>query len=386
MTDRFAGPRWPTPLQRDLLRAAVLDRDECAVAWAAWKQRATLDEDIDLASFQLAPMLYRNLERNAIQDEDLGRLKGMYRRNWYLNLQMLHRARAAFSELASADIDTMVLKGISLLVSYYGDYGVRPMADIDMMVRHTDARRAATILEANGWKPVLLPGDTIDWSIDSRHAIPFVGPGSYELDLHWHMLEECCRPDDDLPFWSRSVALSFEGVETRSLASADLLLNVLVHGARYAPDPSIRWLADGATIIRRGGVDWDTLQAEAIRRHLSLPVLNGLIYLRDHLDAGVPQGIVRSLAAAPRTRLERLDYKAQGAAPTIPWALTRDLTRYVRLSTAWPFGERFTRAPRYFRDHYGVESAWHLPSEGIQRIYTRMRATGFRIWRPILPR
>lgn len=386
MSTLFTGPRWPTPLQELLLRAAVLDSAPAEAAWRRWQGEATLDEHLDAASFQLAPMLYRNLERNGITDPDMGRLKGIYRRNWYLNLQMLHRARAALQALTAAGIDTMVLKGIALLVRYYADYGVRPMADIDVLVRHPDAARAAAILERHGWTAQLRAGDSVGWSIDSRHAIPFADKDSYEIDLHWHMLEECCRPADDVAFWERSIPMAFEGIETRALAPGDLLLNVLVHGARYAPSASVRWLADGATIIRTGGVDWEVLEREARRRHLSLPVRNGLLYLRERLDADVPGGVIEGLGQSDRTLVERLDYRAQGAPPTIPWALTRDLTRYARLSMAWPVRDRVTRAPHYFRDHYEVDSVWALPVEGAQRIHRRVKETRFRVWRPILPR
>lgn len=386
MSNRFEGPRWPTGLQTLLLRAALLDREPALAAWEEWSHSATLDEDVDHASFQLAPLLYRNLERHASGHPDIGRLKGMYRRTWYMNLQKLHRSRGAFNALADAGVPTMALKGIALLVRHYQDYGVRPMHDIDLLVPFSEAHRAAGVLEDAGWQPILARGDTIDWPVRARHASSFLDAAGNELDLHWHMLEESCRPNDDDRLWAAAQPLSFEGIETHAPAPAHLLLNVLVHGARYAPEASMRWLADAYAIVRTSDVDWEALAEEASRRRVTLPVLDALRFLRTKLQLPAPRDTLAQLARARPTALEQLDYRAQGASPTVAWALTRDLTRYLRLSAAWPLHRRVINAPHYFREHYEADSVWALPPEGARRIYRRSKDAGFRIWRPILPR
>jgi len=48
-----------------------------------------------------------------------------------------------------------VLKGTSLIVHYYQDYGVRPMNDFDFLVPTSRAPEAVALLRRLGWQPQL---------------------------------------------------------------------------------------------------------------------------------------------------------------------------------------------------------------------------------------
>ena len=84
------GYVWPTPEQQWMLRAAILPGQSGLEAWDKWVACADIDH-LDLGSFRLIPLLYRNLRRLGVEHELLGRFRGIHRRAWYENQMALQR-------------------------------------------------------------------------------------------------------------------------------------------------------------------------------------------------------------------------------------------------------------------------------------------------------
>lgn len=123
----------PTAEQLLVLHAALDPAPAAAVAWQRWRQAIEFD-DVDHGSTRLLPLVYRNLGAGAFDEEVAGRLKGLYRRSWSHNQLIFKRAAGAIGVLEGAGIETLVTKGASLALLSYGDVGVRPMDDVDVLV------------------------------------------------------------------------------------------------------------------------------------------------------------------------------------------------------------------------------------------------------------
>src|SRR5689334_20225737 len=93
------APVWfPSADGELLLRAALLDGDAAIRAWGEWRA-AHIDEQFDLASFRLLPLVYKNLAAAECDDAYMGRLKGVYRRSWFLTQSLLTRSAEAVGRL-----------------------------------------------------------------------------------------------------------------------------------------------------------------------------------------------------------------------------------------------------------------------------------------------
>ncbi|MEX1104443.1 MAG: nucleotidyltransferase family protein [Dehalococcoidia bacterium] len=372
MTD-FTARRWPAPAQTDLLRAALLPREEALAAWARWK--AAVDfEEADAASHDLGPLVARNLLSLGCEDELLPRLKGVQRRTWYRNRILLHAATGAARHLQEAGIPTMLLKGAPLAHRYYGDISLRPMADVDLLVPTAEATRAADLLMAAGWVPQAPRKRVYDF-IRLFHAIGMDDRAGGSVDLHWHVLEECCTAGADREFWDAATDLEIEGTTFKTLHPSDLLLHVCVHGSRGYPAPTLRWIPDALTILQGHGdaFDWDRLVAQAKRRNLTLATSNALEYLVAYFRAPIPETVISRLRTSRPTLVERLDYRAQGSRDTTLWSVVRDTTRYARLSAGRPLHRRVAGFPVYLQQLWGLPSAWQAPGEGALRVWRRLR-------------
>src|SRR6202008_4308852 len=131
-----------------------LPPDEAAAAWADVRSDLVLDDLWDAELHRLLPLVHSKLRAAGVADPDLARLRGLPRRTWYENQVALHRVRPGLDQLRAAGIPTLFLKGAPLALEHYGDLGLRPMADIDVLVPWADAPRALDLLEAAGWSDI----------------------------------------------------------------------------------------------------------------------------------------------------------------------------------------------------------------------------------------
>lgn len=356
----------PTAEQLLVLHAA-LDRPElAATAWRRWRAAVEFD-DVDHGSARLLPLVYRNLGPDAFDAEVAGRLKGLYRRAWSQNQLIFKRAAEAIAVLEAAGIETLVTKGASLAVLSYGDVGVRPMDDVDVLVPIERTADAIEALGAAGWTPD--HEDPAAWT-QVHHSLGFAGPGRGNVDLHWFAL---WQPACDEALWAASVPLELAGAATRAPCPADQLLLACVHGTPWSPLPPFRWIADAVTVIRSADddLDWERLVSEAERRRLTVATAAALAYLREEFAAPVPADAVERLAAIPTSRHERAAFAAACRSDSPVRTLRMAWDRYRRLR------DLDTGAPRprgfwdFARRFWGLDSVWRLPLHAVGSLSRR---------------
>src|SRR5207253_4971638 len=127
----------------------------------------------------LLPMVYRNLQASPIAEPLLPRLKGSYRYWWCSNQDLFYQASRLIETLHAAGIPTLVLKGAATAVLHYRDAGVRPMADVDVLVPPGRARDAIRCLERQGWRPATA---SVDEEIRYHHSVALVNEAGREVE------------------------------------------------------------------------------------------------------------------------------------------------------------------------------------------------------------
>ncbi|MEO8567385.1 MAG: nucleotidyltransferase family protein, partial [Betaproteobacteria bacterium] len=131
------GGGWqPTPAQEDLLEVALGSEVRAPVAWRSWRARLGPlgPEGVDNGSARILPLLKPRLVLLPRDDPMLPLIVGCHRRSLYHGRMLRARAATLLALLARAGIATMVSKGGVLGTAYYGDLGLRPMNDFDVLV------------------------------------------------------------------------------------------------------------------------------------------------------------------------------------------------------------------------------------------------------------
>lgn len=377
MTPSRPSGCWPTPRERLLLEAALLEGDAARLAWERWKSIDDLDE-LDAGAQRLLPLLYRRLVALGVDDPALPRLKGVYRRSWYHNQRLFHRVGAALGDLEAAGVPTMVLKGAALSVLHYRDPGARPMEDADVLVPMERAAEAIAVLRESGWSPQSRQPERL---IGVRHAEPLEDEEGLSIDLHWTALSQ---PSRDEALWAASVPAQVGGAPTRALRPADQLLHVCLHGAAWegAARASaqavshVRWVADAVTVLRsEPDLDWGRCLEQARTRRLTVALAEMLTYLRDGFVPSVPAAVIEALEATPTSRFERAAQRAAMRSPTVLRTLVIERDRYRRLREMSAHGGESVPGPKsfpaYVRDHRDFERYRDLGAHWLRRVAER---------------
>ena len=288
-----------------LLRAALLDGARASESWDRW--RAVSDRpEARRGLHWLGPLLVRNLSDRGC-DPEIIELRRIHESRARDRARRRHALELLLARLERAGIDTLVLKGASVGRLDYRDESLRPMTDLDVLVPAARAFAAIDVLRASAAIP-LTPIPERPHDLRWRHST-VLALGDVPIDLHWHVLPECCADDDDASFWRFAVPLRTAVSLTRALAPAHRLMHAFAQGTRVTRSPAPRWVADCAMILRASGsdIDWDLLVRECEQRRLVIPVREGLEYVRGLLE--VPVSDVH-LAALRHVRTRWLDERA----------------------------------------------------------------------------
>jgi hypothetical protein len=77
----------------------------------------------------------RGLEsRDMVPAQAMGQLKATYLANWAKNTHSRAELRRVLDVLKEQEIPVILLKGAALAEAVYGDVGLRPMSDLDLLV------------------------------------------------------------------------------------------------------------------------------------------------------------------------------------------------------------------------------------------------------------
>lgn len=355
----------PTAQQELLLQAALLPGEAGRSAWRRVSAPSAV-EALDVASQSLLPLVYQNLARLGVRGGDIDALKERYLLTWSENQRVYHGVLPLLQAFEKAGIDAVVLKGLALIARFYRDPGLRPMADVDVLVPPSDVERATELAASLGWHPRHRPTPAFR---RVKHAGPFDHPAGPTCDIHWRVFAEAGGGAADDDFRAAAEAVTFQGAALRILSPTDQLLHVCGHAARRSQVPAIRWVADAALILREGPIDWRRFLVHAAQRRFVLRMRQMLGYLRQAFGVAIPPSVEADLARQPVSILERVEYRV----------LNRELRLLGELPTyvfnCWR-GELhpLLALPGYLRDAWGLTSRADVPGHAMTLALRRAKA------------
>lgn len=319
---------------------------------------ALLRRAVDRCGLTPPPRLAAAWQERAWQDEGRGAL-------------MRAEAEQALATLAAAGIEALLLKGAALCPVLYGDWSLRPLGDLDLLVREEAAEQALGALVAAGYRLVLGHDELVEGrrgpdlaALVAYHAqVTLRSPMQVVVDLHWHLFDRpVYRHGLSMgPFWERAVPLQIEGLSTWRLQDADMLLHLAAHPFLHHPEWQAlegRWRHDLAAWIRaHPDLDGGAVVARAASCRLLGPLSRALASLPAWCD--IPPSLSGPLAAAVPSAAEiaALSWVAE-IRPGL-WRQAADQLRHLpswrlRLRFLW---RKLLPSPAYLRRRYGRSGA-----------------------------
>ncbi len=197
----------------------------------------------------------------------LQRMRGAYYQSLARNIVLQDELSRLLSIFQQEQIPVVVLKGAALLESIYGDISLRPMGDLDILVRPEHLEQAETIAFKQGY------GFLVNHELQEltrqncRHlANLWHHEKKIMLEIHHHIVSQDEPYYFDLDdFWARARPVTISGGHALTLAPEDLLIHLSIKfllDRRYESNSALGQLCDISEVITHYGdsIDWDLIE------------------------------------------------------------------------------------------------------------------------------
>jgi hypothetical protein len=348
---------WPSTTQERILQTIFCEPERATAAWRDVREGLDLDVMED-GSYFLMPLLYRRLAELDIDDPDLPRLKGIYKRTWYRNQLLTEAVQRPLRDLHAAGIPAILL-GAASASRWYSEVGTRWLEYFEAIVPAAEVGRVEATLEQCGFAPA---------AASRAHALqpaPFLDPAG-------NVFVVCGAPPLDLlppgrlaagaaVIRERTVATEFGGAPALALDPTDELMLVCVTGAKPGSRPV--WVADAISLIRSAGssIDWQRLCAQAVGSGLGLRLESSLLYLQSAFEASVPEQVLSRLGGRSPSRRESLSHRLTARPAGLLGGFPSTLGEYVRLSSDVSATKAVAGYPRFLQQSWGLDHLGQVP-------------------------
>jgi hypothetical protein len=238
-----ARTRWTPELKVRVQSLVDQELDWDAVQELAWRHR-------------LRPLLLRTLRRMEIEglpSEVTAQLHREWQGMMMLSLLRTRELVRMLDVLSEHGIEALAFKGPVLGQEAYGDIGLRPFGDLDVLLHRDDLPRVKDLLVAQGYRPNPAMGDVAErLYLDEQYAYSFVREDlGVEIELHWSLAHRTFAfRVDTAAVWRRARAIVLGGGRVHTLDLDDLLVFLCAHGAKHEWNQLI-WITDIAEMLRR---------------------------------------------------------------------------------------------------------------------------------------
>jgi hypothetical protein len=243
-----------------------------------------------------APLLYSHLKRidpaARVPCAAADMLRAFFVRNAARNLVILRRLHDILLELSRENLPVIALKGVALAEAVYGNPALRPMMDVDLLVRPEALAAAESALKRLRYRFHGDPGKRARYLREHYHLVFCSELDATTVELHWNIdkLPRASRVDI-AGLWDRSVETRIAGAEARVFSPEDMVLHLGIHASvKNGFRRSLRSLWDIREVVERSpGLEWRRVAHLAadwgFTRHLSLT----LRLVRELLGSPIPE-------------------------------------------------------------------------------------------------
>ena len=242
--------------------------------------------------WELVALVYTNLRQAAgdqVPRTVTERLRSLYHRDTTYDVARRAVLRVTLARFSEAGVSVIVLRGAALAALVYPSPTLRPMGDIELLVRERDRDRVDALLTHSDRERSA--------RLHVRHDVPRPGGSANRLAAARRV------PIDDI--WERARPARIESVPTLVLSHEDLLLQLALDMAMVPSEPDglvrdVRTLCDIGETCRRYGtaIDWSRLVTLARAYDVAKQLYHPLRLCRDLVGAGVPSGVLTDLSAS----------------------------------------------------------------------------------------
>ena len=211
------------------------------------------------------------------------------------NSWLLQTGKEVTQRLLESGIETLALKGLFLQQAVYADDEIRPMNDVDLLVRREQIPAAIEILNEIGFR-VLSHFDPAFENEDIKHVPPMQNEYGQTLELHWNLLEENEPFSIDMDcVWDQKCCFDDQ---LWGLSVEHLIVHLAIHGSyQHYLRLGLRSLLDLNRVIEKFAdeIEWEQVLSTAKTWNAEKSLWISLKLTQKYLSLDLPEDVVLSL-------------------------------------------------------------------------------------------
>ena len=304
-----------SPEDRLLLYCARLNPSEDAMH----KIKEILSENIDWDNVlahsmvqRISPLLYWNLNKidggKSVPADILANLKNMYYGTLVQNALLYNELSNILNVFNELGIDVVVLKGAFLAEVIYKNIGLRPMCDIDLLIKIEDLQRAKMGMAKLGYLHIFPSKLHENWCTTWSEELQFADKTKkFSIELHWDIQPVQSHFKIDInKLWENVKPVKINGIESLMLAPEDNLLHLCLHLDKHLsfstapPATPLRDYCGIAEVIShyKETINWSYMLQISRNYGIEEPIYQGLSVASRCFGAFVPTDVLRELKSA----------------------------------------------------------------------------------------
>ena len=299
------------PEEQLLLYCATTHMDEkkdCAV-------RALFDKNLDWDYIlgvnplsPIIPLLFYNLKKitgkNGISSSVVDVLRASYVAVLRKNIAIYRELHGVLAELQNGGIPVILLKGVALAEIVYPDVALRPMSDIDILVKKADLHSAVAVLSKLGYTSLHPDNNFYE---GHHHIVPYRRKydkrgNFFTIEIHHNVVPAplMFRIDADY-LWEDTQTFRAGGIDALALSAERMLLHLCLHLSTTSFINGIRILVDISETIRYYGekLDWHSFVKKSNEFGVGSSVYYPLWWAREIIDIDIPANVLSGLKLDP---------------------------------------------------------------------------------------
>jgi Uncharacterised nucleotidyltransferase len=269
---------------------------ELASADLDWQQIVT-------ASYAhgIAPLIYYTLQQSGVirllPAAAAQTLRTSYYGNVARNSLLYDQLRNVLKAFGDEKIEVIVLKGAALAKTVYSNRALRPMSDIDILVREIDLPQVETKLLDLAYK---FDANTKEHRRKHDYHFVFTKSGDIKIEIHWHITRPTSPFRIDIDgMWKRAQPTKIAGVEALVFSPEDLLLHLCQHMHKHKLIGGIRPLCDIAHVVEyHNAINWIEFGQRSSQWGISAYVYLALYLAKELLGANIPSSFLNDFEPA----------------------------------------------------------------------------------------
>lgn len=258
--------------------------------WAYFLKKAQRDN--------LSPLIYKSLlkipaAKNIVPPGIWQSLKDSYYSCLSQNISGLRQLEEIVENFQKEKIEIILFKGLTLAELIYGDLGLRPCQDIDIMVRKEDFLKADKVLRNLGFYTHFNLKNFGEIRFSNYLYFP-IKKIQTTVHLYWHLINSpyhsrVCWSIDIDKLWLKAQPIKLGKAGLCTFSPEHSIIYLSMHALKHSFFPLILLCDINEFLrVRKEKIDWDGLIREGFRFNLTKQIFYSLYLAKELFGADIP--------------------------------------------------------------------------------------------------